>query len=130
MNTGEYLNSVFRELASIAAQTAAYDKWSDEFSRKEIREVWRDDTAPLRHARNRRVRIDELVKVDRVTLVNLGFGSWDGKLMLIPLWAFNYIADGEALKSIGGKTAVKGVDEIDLDVRFGCVAYGFDYPAT
>jgi hypothetical protein len=26
---------------------------------------------------------------------------------------------------IGGKEVTKGADDIDLDVRFGCIAYGF-----
>jgi len=52
----------------------------------------------------------------------------DGTIRLIPLWAYNYVGDGETLVSIDGSPAVKGKDEIDLDVRFGCIAYGFTDP--
>jgi hypothetical protein len=45
--------------------------------------------------------------------------------MLIPLWAFNYIADGEVLTCIDGTTAIFGKDKVDNDVRFGCIAHGF-----
>ncbi len=124
----EFLRSVLRETATTAAQTAAYPSWSDEYSRKEIRECWADQDAPLRKQRQRRVTVAELLAAPRMTLLDLGFGNWDGELMVIPLWAFNYIADGETLTAIDGDTVVKGTDPIDLDVRGGCIAFGFKYP--
>lgn len=47
-----------------------------------------------------------------------------------PLWLltpdeFARVPDGATLICISGKTAVKGVDYIDLDCRFGCIAWGF-----
>ena len=61
-------------------------------------------------------------------MAQLNFGRWsdDSQLRLIPLYLWHCIANGEVLTCIDGKTKIKGLDEIDLDVRFGCIAYGFD----
>lgn len=91
----------------------------------EIREVWGDVQSVMRRARNRRVTIAELDALTDDELFALGFGNWDGALRLIPLWAWNYIANGEELTSISDTVKVKGRDEIDNDVRFGCIAWGW-----
>lgn len=121
----DYLTFAMRELCATAAMTAAYPSWDDKFSRKEVREVWNDDAAPMRKKRHRRVTMDELRSFTDDQRHTLGIGNWDAGLRVIPLWMWNYIADGETVTSIDGSTAVKGQDEIDLDVRFGCIAYGF-----
>ena len=123
--TGEYLGYVLQELACAAASGAAYEKWSDEFARDEVREVWHDAPAPLRKPRDRRVTILELRELSDRDRQLLGFRKWDENLVTIPLWAFNYIADGEVLTSIQGDTKIKGKDEIDLDHRGGCIAWGW-----
>lgn len=110
------LNTVNR-----AAQGAAYNSWGDDFARKEVREIWAND----RKAEQRHVTVSELLEISDLDRRKIGFASWDGKLTLIPLWAFNYIADGESLKSISGDVKTKGKDEIDLDTRGGCIAWGF-----
>lgn len=124
-STEDYLSSVLTELATAAAMGAAYPSWKDDFARKEVREVWTDQGALLRRARYRRVTVAELDQMTPEARMRLGFGHWDEKLTVIPLWVFNYIADGEVLTCIDGSQSVKGRDEIDLDVRFGCITYGF-----
>ena len=62
------------------------------------------------------------------TLVDLGFGNWDGSLILLPEWVYPYIADGETLICISGETMVKGQDYIDQDTRGGWLAFGFKGP--
>lgn len=47
-----------------------------------------------------------------------------------PLWLltpdeFAMVPDGSTLVCISGETGVKGRDEIDLDTRGGCIAWGF-----
>lgn len=47
-----------------------------------------------------------------------------------PLWLltadeFDRVPDGSTLISISGERKVKGVDYIDQDSRFGCIAWGF-----
>lgn len=123
--TIEFIASVLLETASIAAQSAAYTSWSDDFSRKKIREVWNDTRAAVRKARVRRLTIAELRAIPKASLNRFGFRNWDADLILIPLYIFNYIADGEMLTSIGGDTKAKTPGELDLDVRCGCVAFGF-----
>lgn len=54
----------------------------------------------------------------------------DRKLMLITPAEFEALPDGTELTCIDDTTAIKGVDEIDMDTRFGHIAYGVtgDHP--
>lgn len=126
-DTFNYLNSILLELAAEAAQASAYKQWDDKFTRESIRDIWMDGDAPLRRKRNQQVSIGELLALSHDELSSLGFQKWDKTLRLIPLWAYHYIADGETLIGINGKTVIKDAfnDDVDLDVRFGCIAYGF-----
>lgn len=119
-----YLSNILLAMASVAAQGAAYESWSDEFARKEVREIW-TDTRKYGTPSGRRVTVSELLAMTNDERYGLGFRNWDDGFALVPLWAFNYIANGEVLTSISGDTKTKGVDEIDNDVRFGCIAWGF-----
>jgi len=54
--------------------------------------------------------------------------KWDDEkdpLVLLTPEEFAQIPPGVTLTSISGTKAVKGVDEIDLDVRYGHIAFGF-----
>ena len=48
----------------------------------------------------------------------------NNSLYLFTVDEFNKLPNGIELESIMGDTKVKGVDDIDLDVRFGHIAYG------
>ena len=50
--------------------------------------------------------------------------KWDERLWLLTPKEFNELADGVKLESINGDIYTKGLDYIDLDVRFGCLAFG------
>lgn len=119
------LSRILREIATAASAGSAYPSWNDAFARKECREVWEDLPASLRKQNGRRFTVEELKTLSAEEAGILGFRSWDGTVRLIPLWAWNYIADGEELICINGKKYVKGTDDIDLDYRAGCLAYGF-----
>jgi len=54
------------------------------------------------------------------------FGHWDKDLYLVPGYLFDYIADGVELISIFDEKCIKGINPIDRDTRFGCIAFGFD----
>jgi len=41
---------------------------------------------------------------------------------------YNQLPDGTELTSINGKLKTKGIDYIDMDVRFGYIAYGVQDP--
>ncbi len=114
-----FLFGVLRKIATQASMGAAYEQWTDEFSRKKVREVWGNKQG------KRFLSKEEIMGINRSSLWTLGFANWDGKLVLIPLWAFHCIAPGEEVVSISGETKVIGKDEIDLDVRGGCIALGF-----
>jgi len=127
MNTVEKLQHIQRSLCMAAAESCAYDNWSDAFARENIRDVWADRPTVFRKGNGHRFSPGELAELSVEELSSLGFGNWDGKgLWLIPLWLWPHMADGFTYKSISGKSAVKGVDEIDLDHRGGCIAFGFE----
>jgi len=50
--------------------------------------------------------------------------KWDERLWLLTPKEFNELANGVKLESINGDIYTKGLDYIDLDVRFGCLAFG------
>lgn len=58
--------------------------------------------------------------------------KWDNKgedsLWLFTIAEYEKLPDGVELESIIGETAVKGLDYIDLDVRFGHIAFGVRNP--
>lgn len=127
LSTADYLTAVSRRILTTAAMSAAYSHWADDFSRREVRETW-DDSGRLPWAR--RIQIQDLDALSDGDLQRLGFAIWEDGHWLIPLWAWNYIADGERVISISGNEAIKGSDEIDLDVRGGCIAWGWKRPTT
>lgn len=54
--------------------------------------------------------------------------NWDNNLWLLTVNEFDQIPNGTELTCIDGTTAVKGQDDIDMDTRFGYIAYGFVDP--
>lgn len=61
-------------------------------------------------------------------LKSLGFNKWDDEencLMLAPRWVFLIMKPGTELTSISGNVKIFGIDEIDMDARFGITAWGF-----
>lgn len=48
----------------------------------------------------------------------------DDKLWLLTPDEFGMLPDGVTLVCISGETAVKGIDDIDQDTRFGMIAWG------
>lgn len=100
----------------------SYENWSDEFSYKEIKESYSNIKNQLKEI------IGDITALSVEELKELGFKKWDeeSELYLIPLWAFDLIPDGTVLECISGERVIKGKDEIDLDVRFGCIAYGLN----
>jgi hypothetical protein len=127
----DLLFNVRNRIVNAASMAVAYrESWTPDFGIKEIAEAWESGDAPYR------LKVDDLIGIGDDDLYALGFRTWDGALTLIPLWAYRLIADGEVLHSINGDTGTVGAmtaegrPEIDLDVRFGCIAYGFTKPAA
>lgn len=127
------LHAVLLNLASEAAQGAAYAKnWGDEFRSKMVDEVWLNTQSIFRPVRKIDLTCEDVFRMTDDERRILGFMSWSDSsdLILIPLWLYNYIADGQIVVDIFGHTAEKGTDKIDLDVRGGCIAYGFSRSAN
>ena len=106
-------------LANRVSETTQYESWSDEFSRKEIKEA------------NQKF-VDEIKKhIDWENLTEedckeLRFGKWDEEsgIYLIPLYLFPIIPIGLKVYSISGGEIVNDGTNLDNDTRFGCIAYG------
>lgn len=119
----EALTMMLRQLAGRAAAGAAYEGYTPKFVKSEVTAAWlnlSDETAP-------KLTLADLSVLSHKVLESFGFILWEKStgLRLIPLWALNMISDGEELTSISGRKVIVGEDDIDLDTRGGCVAWGF-----
>lgn len=54
--------------------------------------------------------------------------QFDKNFWIFTLEEYEQLPDGIELTSITGNKVIKGKDYIDLDVRFGCIAYGVKNP--
>lgn len=113
------MQNCLNHIASVTAQCHYYH-WSDKFIKEEIERSVENCTKHLSP------RWNEIKQLSRETLSDFGFLKWDGDLILIPLWLFDCIPEGEELICIDGETVIKNGDNIDNDARFGCIAYGFE----
>lgn len=54
--------------------------------------------------------------------------QWDEHLWLFTPEEYEQLPDGIELTDINGGVAVKGKHNIDMDTRFGYIAYGVNHP--
>ena len=110
---------VMEILANKAAMAYSYKGWSDEFCRSEIKRFIDEAKAKPENQINP-------LDLTATELKSLGAMKWEDEssLMLLPLWLYHFIPDHVALVSIDGGVYVKRDGNIDLDIRFGCIAYG------
>ncbi len=115
------MRNISKNLMNSIQMGVSYE-WSDEFSYKKVKESYANIKEQLSEI------IGDITELSEDELRELGFTKWEeeSELYLMPLWAFDLIPDGTELKDIFGNKAIKGKDEIDLDVRFGCIAWGFE----
>lgn len=75
-----------------------------------------------------KVTLNDLTKVPLKDLEELGFRAWDenSSLLLVPIYFVDALDQNEVVTDIDGKTS--RIHQIDLDVRYGLVAYGFHHP--
>ena len=123
MTSLEYLQSAMAFVANRAASGAAYDGWSDEFARSEVREAWANEREGAR-----KVSANELFQISASDLMGIGFRCWDENLIVIPLWAVHYLDPEMEVTCIDGSKSRLGDEDVDLDIRYGCIAYGFARP--
>lgn len=107
------------------AEIVAYNKhWSKEFSIKEL-------CKGFDKYRNTE-KVKSLFDVNNLTkerALNLRFIYWDREtnpnLMLFPLWFALLLPYGTKVITINGNE-IEYTKDADLDIRFGCVAFGIN----
>ena len=111
-------------LVNRISESKAYAKhWSDEFCLRDIRkaiEKYYSDNS-----------VKEVFTLDNLTKERakaLRFGEWSDEqpyLYLFPLWFVLFLPYGTKVIGINGNT-FEYSKETDLDIRFGCVAFGIE----
>lgn len=122
MNTIDKLDTIRRRVLNAAASVNEYnDRWGAEFSFKELAAGFSPNKS-LGWEEIPIVTGDELKSLSRETLYSYGFGNWDGKLLLIPLWLVNFLDPHMEVTSIMDDKST--LAKCDKDVRGGCIAFG------
>jgi len=108
-----------RMCSNLIANICAYENWSDEFSRSEIKNLYSKLIKEFDGVDFTQFTIEELKQFD--------FQMWDETTILMPVWALDCIPDGTKLTTInGGEIIFDKSEGLDKDERFGCTAYGFN----
>lgn len=115
----EEIINCFTWLANRVSQSTTYENWSDEFCRKDVKQAMS-------------VFLEELKKhidwnnLDKETINLLRFKRWgeESNLYLLPLYILPIVPVGTNLTCISGNEVIYDGNNIDTDIRFGCLAYG------
>lgn len=109
----------FTWLTNTLAECYHYN-WSTEFKANELKKTFEKF---YESAKKLELDLDKLT-VDE--LREMRFCKWDeeSNLWLIPLWFVPLLPVGIELTNIGGGKLTYTGNNIDLDIRFGCIAYG------
>lgn len=107
-----------RMCSNLIANINAYESWSDEFCRKEIKELYGKLIKEFDNVDFTQFTLDELKEFD--------FKMWDENTILMPVWAIDCLPDGAIVTSIDGDEITFNKSKgLDKDERFGCTAFGF-----
>ena len=121
-NVKQRLEQVKHRILCAAGEVTQYKNWSDEYSRKTMNIACNPERDTFFQAIDP-FTISELKTLSVEDLYSEGFGNWDGKLVLIPIWLKNFIQPDEMVTSINGKEET--ISAADNDNRAGYLAYGF-----
>ena len=120
MSDYEFLLNVRQAIVYRAAEVFCYS-WDNASSSKRIKDI------PDVFSKSEYFRKVDPNEMTKEQLVDLGFQKWDEDscLMLIPLYVYPFLKDEIMCGSISDicSRLIK-VSEIDIDHRFGCIAYG------
>jgi len=105
-------------MSKMAESTDYAKSWGTSFALEKAQEQ-------MKRLRDQVKKEVDLATFTREELKAVGFKGWseDCGMMLVPLWAHGALRDGTKLYCIDGGNAIVGKDEIDNDVRMGCLAY-------
>lgn len=120
MSDYEFLLNVRQAIVNRAAEVFCYN-WDADFSSERIKEI------PDVFSKSEYFRKVDPNEMTKEQLVDLGFQKWDedSGLMLIPLYIYPFLKDEIMCGSISDICSLLiKVSEIDIDHRFGCLAYG------
>jgi hypothetical protein len=123
MNTIEKIEAIRRRIISGSAEVFHYrNSWSETFCKEQLEETFSANESFGKSAIGL-LTADELKALGRDTLYQYGFGNWDGKIVLLPLWIVSFVEPDTTLTSISGD--ISALEDCDKDIRYGCIAYGF-----
>lgn len=126
MSDEEYIECAARLLAcwaNLSTMPIVYGEGSSK-TRKSITKSWAafcDQTKQIFARAN----------LNRKRALAIGFKPFSEeapKLLLAPLWYCSMIPEGEEVVTVGG-ARVKYSRTLNHDIRFGCVAFGFEFEA-
>lgn len=104
--------------ANMVSQVTKYDSWSDNFSRSKIKSLYSEIIKEFKGIDFKVFTEEELKK--------LGFKNWDEEIILAPIWVIECLPEGAEIASISGGSLIVGDKELNLDIRMGVSAYGFN----
>ena len=112
-------------LANMSSQVIVYENWSDEHKTTKTKEVFNVFYEELKkHIDFNNLTVEEANE--------LRFGRWSEELpnlWLFPLYLIPIIPEGLEIIYIDGEKGTFKKDEMDNDIRFGCVPYGIEIKA-
>ena len=119
----------FTWIANRMAECTAYDSLSAKYKECHLKEAFETYYNSLKKDTNKHLVDLETMTAEQAK--ELRFSLWSEDMpnfWLIPLWFVPLIPIGTELTSISGKKVVYDGNNIDLDIRFGCIAYGIELP--
>lgn len=120
----EQINVLRRNLLTKIGEITAYPSWSDEFCRKEVKEI---QIKLLDFLTEKLPTPDKVPGMTKDVVIDLGFIKWNEELFLIPLWLVPYLDPESQVISISDE--VTSLSMADNDHRMGMIAYGFKLSA-
>ena len=100
--------------------------WSAEYKQKQLQEFFETFYKSLYKKEN--ISLIDLSEMSVETARELRFKKWsnDSNLYLIPLWFKPLIPVGTELTCIDGEKIIYDGNNIDDEIRCGCLAYGIE----
>lgn len=130
ISTFQFLHAVLMELVKFSVLSSALNL-PDHVRREDIEMIWKDKADESHIGFSRTITASDFWEMSDSEMDFLGFRRL-GEVRCIPLWAINYIADGELLSVPGdGRTIAKISGDYGIELTPDGVVSdyrGFPYP--